>query len=410
MFKLWKKNNAESREVKPSGEDLNTIDNFKSNEEDLESTEGLKNFSEETLEKIADDISDKNEQIDLKKNSNTYFNKSDCTENNDEDEKKLSSEKNYVSDENLIENNSKSKGFFSRLLEGLSKTKSNFTNRIDSILKSYTKIDEELLEDLEEVLITADVGLNTTMKIIDNLRDMIKQRGVKDPLEVRNLLKEITEDILSEGESKIDTSKLPMIIIMVGVNGVGKTTTIGKLAQRFKNEDKKVLLAAADTFRAAATEQLDIWAKRVGVDIVKHREGADPGAVVFDAIKASQARNIDILICDTAGRLHNKSNLMNELGKIFKIIDREYPEAKKEVLLVVDSTTGQNAVSQAKIFREVADITGIVLTKLDGTAKGGVVLAVKSEVGVPVKLIGVGEKVEDLQNFDPKSFSDALFE
>lgn len=300
-------------------------------------------------------------------------------------------------------------GIFARLLAGLSKTKDNITGRIDSLLKSYTKIDEELLEDLEEILITADVGVTTTMEIIDRLRDMIKERGVKDPLEVRDLLKAIVASILKEGNSELDINPGPAVIVMVGVNGVGKTTTIGKLAQRYKKDGKKVMLAAADTFRAAATEQLDIWAKRIDVDIIKHHEGADPGAVVFDAIKASQARKVDLLICDTAGRLHNKANLMNELGKIFKIIDREYPEAKKEVLLVVDATTGQNAVSQAKTFKEVANITGIVLTKLDGTAKGGVVLAVKSEVDVPVKLIGVGERAEDLQSFDADSFTDAIF-
>lgn len=300
-------------------------------------------------------------------------------------------------------------GIFARLLAGLSKTKDNITGRIDSLLKSYTKIDEDLLEDLEEILITADVGVTTTMEIIDRLRDMIKERGVKDPLEVRDLLKEIVASILKEGNSGLDLDPGPAVIVMVGVNGVGKTTTIGKLAQRYKKDGKKVMLAAADTFRAAASEQLDIWAKRVDVDIIKHHEGADPGAVVFDAIKASQARKVDLLICDTAGRLHNKANLMNELGKIFKIIDKEYPEAKKEVLLVVDATTGQNAVSQAKTFKEVANITGIVLTKLDGTAKGGVVLAVKSEVDVPVKLIGVGERTEDLQSFDADSFTDAIF-
>lgn len=300
-------------------------------------------------------------------------------------------------------------GIFARLLAGLSKTKDNITGRIDSLLKSYTKIDEDLLEELEEILITADVGVTTTMEIIDRLRDMIKERGVKDPLEVRDLLKEIVASILKEGNSGLDLDPGPAVIVMVGVNGVGKTTTIGKLAQRYKKDGKKVMLAAADTFRAAASEQLDIWAKRVDVDIIKHHEGADPGAVVFDAIKASQARKVDLLICDTAGRLHNKANLMNELGKIFKIIDREYPEAKKEVLLVVDATTGQNAVSQVKTFKEVANITGIVLTKLDGTAKGGVVLAVKSEVDVPVKLIGVGERAEDLQSFDADSFTDAIF-
>lgn len=300
-------------------------------------------------------------------------------------------------------------GIFARLLAGLSKTKDNITGRIDSLLKSYTKIDEDLLEELEEILITADVGVTTTMEIIDRLRDMIKERGVKAPLEVRDLLKEIVASILKEGNSGLDLDPGPAVIVMVGVNGVGKTTTIGKLAQRYKKDGKKVMLAAADTFRAAASEQLYIWAKRVEVDIIKHHEGADPGAVVFDAIKASQARKVDLLICDTAGRLHNKANLMNELGKIFKIIDREYPEAKKEVLLVVDATTGQNAVSQAKTFKEVANITGIVLTKLDGTAKGGVVLAVKSEVDVPVKLIGVGERAEDLQSFDADSFTDAIF-
>ncbi|WAW14140.1 signal recognition particle-docking protein FtsY [Peptostreptococcus equinus] len=298
---------------------------------------------------------------------------------------------------------------FSRLMQGISKTKDNITGRVDSILNSYTKIDEELMEELEEILITADVGLNTTMEIIDRLRTMIKERGVKEPLKVRDLLKEIIGDILSKDNSKIEIKEPATIIVMVGVNGVGKTTTIGKLAQRFKDDKKKVMLAAADTFRAAATEQLDIWANRVDVDIIKHHEGADPGAVVFDAIKACQSRKADVLIVDTAGRLHNKVNLMNELGKIFKIIDREYPEAHREVLLVVDATTGQNAVSQAKTFKEVADITGIALTKLDGTAKGGVVLAVKSEVDVPVKLIGVGEKAEDLQDFDAKSFTNALF-
>ena len=327
----------------------------------------------------------------------------------------ISIDKNDIESETIVESEiiesdeKVKKGLFSRLIEGLSKTKNNIMGRVDDILKSYTKIDEDLLEELEEILITADVGLNTTMDIIDQLRNMIKKRGVTDPLEVRDLLKEIISGILTKGNPKIEIEPSPGIIVMVGVNGVGKTTTIGKLAQKYKNDGKKVMLAAADTFRAAATEQLDIWATRVGVDIIKHHEGADPGAVVFDAIKASQARGVDLLICDTAGRLHNKANLMNELGKIFKIIDREYPEAKKEVLLVVDATTGQNAVSQAKTFKEVADITGIVLTKLDGTAKGGVVLAVKSEVDVPVKMIGVGEKVEDLQEFDAKNFTDALF-
>ena len=247
------------------------------------------------------------------------------------------------------------------------------------------------------------------MKMIDRLRDAIKSKGLTDPLSVRDELKTIISDMLGEEDSKLDVEQGPSIILMVGVNGVGKTTTIGKLANRYTKEGKKVILAAGDTFRAAAIEQLEVWANRSNVDIIKHQEGADPGAVIFDAVKAAKARKADILICDTAGRLHNKTNLMNELGKVFKIVDREYPEAKKEVLLVVDATTGQNAVSQAKTFKEVADITGIVLTKLDGTAKGGVVLAVKSEVDVPVKLIGVGEQVQDLQDFNSKAFIDALF-
>lgn len=303
----------------------------------------------------------------------------------------------------------KKEGLFARLKRGLTKAKQGITDRIDEVLKSYTSVDDELFEDLEEVLITADVGVNTTMQIIDDLNDRVRSKKITDPMDVREELKEIVEEILSKGNSKLDVEPSPAIIIMVGVNGVGKTTTIGKLALRYKSEGKKVMLAAADTFRAAATEQLDIWAKRTNTEIVKHHEGADPGAVVFDAIKAAKARKTDVLICDTAGRLHNKANLMNELGKIFKIIDKEFPEAKKEVLLVVDATTGQNAVVQAKSFKEVADITGIVLTKLDGTAKGGVVLAVKSEVDVPVKLIGVGEKAEDLQDFDAREFTAALF-
>lgn len=321
-------------------------------------------------------------------------------------------EKDKDSEEEIVEvteGSQKKVNLFERLKQGLTKAKQGITDKIDDVLKSYTKVDEELLEELEEILITADVGVNTTMDIIDNLRDKIKENKITEPIEVKEALKNIIEEILTNENSTLNVEKSPTIILMVGVNGVGKTTTIGKLANRYKQEGKKVLLAAGDTFRAAAIEQLEVWASRSNVDIIKHQEGADPGAVVFDAIKAAKARKVDLLICDTAGRLHNKANLMNELGKVFKIVDREFPEANKEVLLVVDATTGQNAVVQAKTFKEVADITGIVLTKLDGTAKGGVVLAVKSEVDVPVKLIGVGEKVEDLQDFDAKAFSNALF-
>ena len=311
--------------------------------------------------------------------------------------------------EEVTESKEEKVSLFERLKQGLSKAKQGITDKVDQVLKSYTKVDEELLEEIEEILITADVGVDTTMSIIDKLTDAIKTKKITDPQDVKGELKLIIEEILTNDNSKLDVSHNPTIIVMVGVNGVGKTTTIGKLASRYKKEGKKVLIAAGDTFRAAAIDQLEVWANRSGVDIIKHQEGADPGAVIFDSIKAAKARNIDLLICDTAGRLHNKSNLMNELSKVFKIIDREYSEAKKEVLLVVDATTGQNAVSQAKSFKQVCDITGLVLTKLDGTAKGGVVLAVKSEVDVPVKLIGVGEKIEDLQDFDAKAFSDALF-
>ena len=312
--------------------------------------------------------------------------------------------------EEIVEEPKEAKvSLFERLKQGLSKAKQGITDRVDQVLKSYTKVDDELIEEIEEILITADVGVETTMDIIDKLTDAIKTKKITDPQDVKGELKLIIEEILTNDNSTLDVSHSPSIIVMVGVNGVGKTTTIGKLAARYKKEGKKVLIAAGDTFRAAAIDQLEVWSNRSGVDIIKHQEGADPAAVVFDAINASKSRNVDLLICDTAGRLHNKSNLMNELSKVFKIIDREYPEAKREVLLVVDATTGQNAVSQAKSFKQVCDITGIVLTKLDGTAKGGVVLAVKSEVDVPVKLIGVGEKMEDLQDFDAKAFSEALF-
>ena len=359
-------------------------------EEQIEAQEEAKEEIAEIEEIKAEDIETQEKQYEIEESEDTVENQiDDEVEEEEEKPKKVS--------------------LFDRLKQGLTKAKQGITDRIDEVLKAYTKVDEELLEDLEEVLITADVGVNTTMDIIEKLEDVIRTKKITDPQDVREELKLIIEDILSKDDTKLDVSHSPTIILMVGVNGVGKTTTIGKLAHRYKSEGKKVLLAAGDTFRAAAIDQLEVWANRCNVDIIKHQEGADPGAVIFDAIKASKARGVDVLICDTAGRLHNKSNLMNELGKVFKIVDREYPEAKKEVLLVVDATTGQNAVSQAKSFKEVCDITGLALTKLDGTAKGGVILAVKSEVDVPVKLIGVGEKMEDLQDFDSKSFVDALF-
>ena len=365
-------------------------------EEQIETKEEAKEEIAEIEEIKAEDI-EKVQDIETQEKQDGIEESEDTVENQIDDEVEEEEEK------------PKKVSLFDRLKQGLTKAKQGITDRIDEVLKAYTKVDEELLEDLEEVLITADVGVNTTMDIIEKLEDVIRTKKITDPQDVREELKLIIEDILSKDDTKLDVSHSPTIILMVGVNGVGKTTTIGKLAHRYKSEGKKVLLAAGDTFRAAAIDQLEVCANRCNVDIIKHQEGADPGAVIFDAIKASKARGVDVLICDTAGRLHNKSNLMNELGKVFKIVDREYPEAKKEVLLVVDATTGQNAVSQAKSFKEVCDITGLALTKLDGTAKGGVILAVKSEVDVPVKLIGVGEKMEDLQDFDSKSFVDALF-
>ncbi|WP_432409657.1 signal recognition particle-docking protein FtsY [Wukongibacter sp. M2B1] len=283
------------------------------------------------------------------------------------------------------------------------------TEKIDTLMKSYTKIDEEFLEELEEILIVSDVGMDTTMKIMDRLRDEIKARKLTETDEVKSVLKEIMEELLTTTkDSSLNISPSPAIVIVIGVNGVGKTTSIGKIGYNIKSKGKKVMLAAGDTFRAAAIDQLKVWGDRVGVNVIHQQEGSDPAAIIYDAIQSAKARKIDVLICDTAGRLHNKKNLMNELGKVFKIVEREYPEAKKEVLLVLDATTGQNAIQQAKTFREVAGITGIVLTKLDGTAKGGVVMGITSELDIPVKYIGVGEGMEDLQPFNAKDFVDAL--
>lgn len=299
-------------------------------------------------------------------------------------------------------------GFFSKIKEGLKKTRNAVVGQIDSMLKSFTKIDDELFEELEELLVMGDVGVHTAEKICDELKSRVKKEGIKDPEEINRLLEETVSEMLKGGE-ELDISTTPSIILVIGVNGVGKTTTIGKLANSLSKQGKKVILAAADTFRAAAIEQLDIWAQRSGCEIIKQNEGSDPAAVVFDAISAAKARNADVIICDTAGRLHNKKHLMDELAKINRVIDRELPDAAKEKLLVLDATTGQNAVNQAEQFRQATGITGIVLTKLDGTAKGGVVLAIKDGLGIPVKYIGVGEQIDDLQPFNSDDFAKALF-
>lgn len=300
-------------------------------------------------------------------------------------------------------------GFFNKIAQGLKKTRDSMMGKVDALLNSFTKIDEDFFEELEENLIMADVGAVTAARICDRLRKKVKEEGLASPDQVRGGLKQIISQML-EGPSELDLSTKPSVILVIGVNGVGKTTTIGKLANNLRQQGKKVLLAAADTFRAAAIDQLQIWADRAQVDLVRHEEGSDPAAVVFDAINAGSARGCDVVICDTAGRLHNKKNLMDELSKIARVIEREAPGCAKEVLLVLDATTGQNALNQAKLFREAAGLTGLVLTKLDGTARGGVVIGIREELDIPIKYIGVGEQIDDLRPFDPVEFANALFQ
>ncbi len=300
-------------------------------------------------------------------------------------------------------------GFFDKLKKSLSKTRESITEQVNNVFKVFVKVDEEFFEELEDALILSDMGIDTTEYIISELRDRVKSKRLTDGNDVKEELKNIIGDILCENDCSMNLQTVPSVILVIGVNGVGKTTSIGKLADFYKRQGKKVLLAAADTFRAAAIDQLDIWAKRAECDIIKHAEGSDPASVVFDACRAAKARGTEILICDTAGRLHNKKNLMAELNKISRVIDRELGEASKEVLLVLDAATGQNALSQAKLFSEAAEISGIILTKLDGTAKGGVVVPISREQRIPVKFVGVGEKKEDLQEFNPYDFAKALF-
>ena len=300
-------------------------------------------------------------------------------------------------------------GFFSKIKDGLKKTKESMVKKMQKVVNSFTKIDEELFEQLEETMIMSDMGVETSVQICEELRKRIKERGITDPSVIMELIQEIVAEMMGD-DIELDLSSKPSVIMVIGVNGAGKTTTIGKMCHQFINDGKKVVVAAADTFRAAAIDQLQVWTDRAGADIVKHAGGSDPASVVFDAIAAAKARNCDVLICDTAGRLHNKKNLMDELAKMNRIIEREAPDSSKEVLLVLDATTGQNAVNQARLFKEVAPISGIVLTKLDGTAKGGIVISIKNELGIPVKLIGVGEKIDDLQPFNSRDFVRALFE
>lgn len=298
--------------------------------------------------------------------------------------------------------------FFEKLKAGLGKTKNNIDEKFNNVFSNFRKVDEELLEELEETLIISDIGMETSLEIINKLRQKIKKENIKDAEQVKDALKQIIQEIMDENDKSLNLNTKPSVILVIGVNGVGKTTSIGKIANSLKKQNKKVLMAAADTFRAAAVEQLEIWSNRVGCDIVKREEGSDPASVVFDAIKKAKETNTDVLICDTAGRLHNKKYLMDELYKIQKVIDKEMPETDKEVLLVIDATTGQNAISQVKAFKEVAPITGLVLTKLDGTAKGGVVIGIVNENKIPVKFIGIGEAIDDMEVFNSKDFVDAI--
>ena len=302
------------------------------------------------------------------------------------------------------------KGFFKRLVEGLTKTRNNIVSGIDSIFSGFSAIDEDFYEEIEEILIMGDLGINATTAIIEDLKQKVKEQHIKEPSACKQLLIDSIKAQMNVGETAYEFENRQSVVLVIGVNGVGKTTSIGKLAGKLKDQGKKVILAAADTFRAAAGEQLTEWAHRAGVEIISGQEGSDPAAVVYDAIQASKARHADVLLCDTAGRLHNKKNLMAELGKINRVIDREYPKAYRETLVVLDGTTGQNALAQARQFSEIADITGIILTKLDGTAKGGIAVAIHSELGIPVKYIGVGESIDDLQKFDADEFVNALFD
>lgn len=301
------------------------------------------------------------------------------------------------------------KGFFSRLVSGLTKTRKNIASGLDSIFHGFSKIDDDFYEELEETLIMGDLGVHTTMEIIEDLKEKVKEQHIKEPIECRELLIDSIKKQMDVGETAYEFENRQSVVFVIGVNGVGKTTTIGKLAGKFHAQGKKVILGAADTFRAAAGEQLKEWANRAQVEMIGGQEGSDPAAVVYDAVAAAKARKADILLCDTAGRLHNKKNLMEELKKINRVIDREYPDAYRETLVVLDATTGQNALAQAKEFNEVTDITGVVLTKMDGTAKGGIAVAIQSELGIPVKYIGVGESIDDLQKFNADEFVNALF-
>lgn len=378
-------------------------------------------FKKKKAETVENEEINNDSKIDIESNDVEEFYSEEHTEfesekSEDSERKTVNTEEieEDVEEQELLENEEQAKnkkGVFERFKSGLSKTRENISGKIDKLVKSSKKLDDDFYEELEEILIQADVGVNTSLELVENIRKNVKKNKINQPEEVTALIKEEIEKILDHQDVPLNISAdKPTVIMVVGVNGAGKTTTIGKLAYRFKNEGKKVILAAGDTFRAAAIDQLQVWADRVGVELIKNQEGSDPGAVVYDAINAAEARKADILIIDTAGRLQNKTNLMKEISKVRKVISRENADAPHEVLLVLDATTGQNAISQAKIFAEATGVSGIVLTKLDGTAKGGIVIAIAQELDIPVKLVGIGEGIEDLRDFSPEIFSQALFD
>ena len=375
-----------------------------------------KEKEEQTPEAVAEEVTEEAESIEEEaKESSEAEPMEDTSEESSETEPtEDTSEQNSEteSSENESEENSeteKKQGFFSRLVAGLTKTRDSFVSGIDSIFSGFSSIDDDFYEEIEEILIMGDIGVRATQEILENLQQKVKENHIKQPEECKELLIQSIKDQMEVGETAYRFEHEKSVVLVVGVNGVGKTTSVGKLAGKLKAQGRKVVLAAADTFRAAAGAQLEEWAHRAGVDMIGGQEGADPAAVVYDAVAAAKARKADVLLCDTAGRLHNKKNLMEELKKINRIIDKEYPGAFRETLVVLDGTTGQNALAQAKQFMEVADITGIILTKMDGTAKGGIAVAIQSELGIPVKYIGVGETIDDLQKFDSEQFVDALF-
>ena len=382
----------ETQEIEDESEEVQEVE--EESEEEIQEIEGER---QEEVQEVEEESEEKTQEIESEKEVQEI-----------KDEREEIQEVEEVNKQEP-EEEPKKKGFFAKIKMGLSKTRASILNGVEQVLSSFTKIDEELFEELEESLIMSDIGVETSIYIMNKVREIVKEERIKEVSEIKNVIIRVISNILEEDTQEFSL-KSPTVILVIGVNGVGKTTTIGKLANNYKKEGKKVILAAGDTFRAAAIDQLQVWGERSDIDVIKHQEGSDPAAVVFDAIQAGKARGADLLICDTAGRLHNKKNLMEELKKIARIVNRENPDAQIETLLVLDATTGQNALQQAKLFSEVSDITGIVLTKLDGTAKGGVVIAIKNELKIPVRFIGVGEGIEDLRPFDAKEFSKALFE